>query len=159
MIRDTTLSRRWETFVHNHPSSPSWPALAQGFRRPKKTFLLKKSTDEARSSPGSDSGNATSPGTPAFGPTVETMNLLFTSYLHFVIMRWCPTLQNSALDKNSAFWSVSGFKLKHFWSLRSRNQRVFLWTATSTLQICFANIRWGPLIPRGPKRPLTSLIG
>ncbi len=55
---------RNSAFVHNHSSSPSWPALAQGFRRAKKPGRWPPgSTDEARSSPGSDSGNATGPGT------------------------------------------------------------------------------------------------
>ncbi len=79
MIRDTDALKtlRNSAFVHNHSSSPSWPALAQGFRRAKKPGRWPRgSTDEARSSPGSDSGNATGPGTPAFGPTVETR--LFT---------------------------------------------------------------------------------
>ncbi len=66
MIRDTDALKtlRNSAFVHNHSSSPSWPALAQGFRRAKKPGCWPRgSTDEARSSPGSDSGNATGPGT------------------------------------------------------------------------------------------------
>ncbi len=39
------------------------------------------------------------------------------------------------------------------------NRYVCDWLHCSTLQICFCNIRWGPLIPRGPKWLLTSLIG
>ncbi len=35
------------------------------------------------------------------------MNLLFTSYLHVVIMRGFTSWQNSAPDKNSTFWVVS----------------------------------------------------
>ncbi len=38
-----------------------------------------------------------------------TTNLLFTSYLHFVIMRGFLSWQNSAFDKNLAFCVVSGF--------------------------------------------------
>ncbi len=66
MIRDTDALKtlRNSAFVHNHSFSPSWPALAQGFRRAKKTVRWPRgSTDEARSSPGSDSGNETGPGT------------------------------------------------------------------------------------------------
>ncbi len=66
MIHDTDALKtlRNSAFVHNHSFSPSWPALAQGFRRAKKTGRWPRgSTDEARSSPGSDSGNETGPGT------------------------------------------------------------------------------------------------
>ncbi len=64
MIRgaDALQTRRNSAFVHNS-SSPSWPALAQGFHRAKKPgHWPQGSTDEARSSPGSDSRNATGPG-------------------------------------------------------------------------------------------------
>ncbi len=88
MIRNTDALKmlRNSAFVHNHSSSPSWPALAQGFRRAKKPGRWPRgSTDEARSSPGSDSGNATGPGThwharfwPDSGNTaIESMKAVF----------------------------------------------------------------------------------
>ncbi len=59
-----TLTLRNSGFVQNHSSSPSWPALTQGFRRAKKPGRWPRgSTDEARSSPGSDHGNTTGPDT------------------------------------------------------------------------------------------------
>ncbi len=66
MIRgaDALQTQRNSAFVYNHSSSPSWPALAQG----KKNLAV--GPEEAGSSPGSDSGNVTGPGTPAFGPAV-----------------------------------------------------------------------------------------
>uniref|UniRef100_A0A671KD73 Keratin, type I cytoskeletal 18-like n=1 Tax=Sinocyclocheilus anshuiensis TaxID=1608454 RepID=A0A671KD73_9TELE len=67
MIRGANAlqTRRNSALAHSHSSSPSRPALAQGFRRAKKPGPRwpRGSTDEARSSPGSDSGNATGPGT------------------------------------------------------------------------------------------------
>ncbi len=91
---DTLQTWRNSAFVHNHSSSPCWPALAQGFRRAKNPGRWPRgSTDEAQSNPGSDSGNTTGPGmhwqgqlgrldlactgTPTFGPTVETWLLIY----------------------------------------------------------------------------------
>ncbi len=73
---DALQTRRNSAFVHNHSSSPSWPALAQGFRRAKKNQAVGPEEAPTRhNQSGSDSGNATGPGTPAFGPTVETWPL------------------------------------------------------------------------------------
>ncbi len=43
-------------------------------------------TDEARSRLGSDSGNTTGTGTPAFGPTVETRLISPGGLLHFLLL-------------------------------------------------------------------------
>ncbi len=61
-----TLSRRWETsplFITTPlaPAGPLWPKVFVGPKKPGR--WPRGSTDEARSSPGSDSGNATGPGT------------------------------------------------------------------------------------------------
>ncbi len=53
---------KWSTAL-TLSSSPSLPALAQGFYRAKNPVRWPRgSTDEARSSPRSDSGNSTGPG-------------------------------------------------------------------------------------------------
>ncbi len=49
MIRNTDALKtlRNSAFVHNHSSSPSWPALAQGFRRAKKPGRWPRGSSDA----------------------------------------------------------------------------------------------------------------
>ncbi len=67
---------RNSAFVHNHSSSPSWPALAQGFRRAKNLAVGPEEAptrhDQAPEVTVETRLALARTGMPAFGPTVET---------------------------------------------------------------------------------------
>ncbi len=96
----STLSRRWETlplFITT-PTAPVGSFWLKLFVRPKKPGCGPRgSTDEARSGPGSDSGNATGPGT------------------HWHTCLWA----NSGNTASEAGWSWIGLKLRSSKTCRS----------------------------------------